>query len=104
MKDCQLCTENKHFISWKDPMQDRVQRLKTWIETEARKQTWVARQVKRSPQWLSYVLKGKEPMSDKLARALQETLGIPLLAESHTLRRHTSREQTNAKVKGDVKV
>jgi hypothetical protein len=38
-----------YHISWIDPMQDRVQILKTWIEKEGRIQNWVARQVKRSP-------------------------------------------------------
>jgi hypothetical protein len=59
-------------------MKDRVRILKDWIEKEGRKQTWVAQQVGCSPQWLNYVLKGKKPMSDKLARALRDKLGIPL--------------------------
>jgi hypothetical protein len=63
-------------------MNGRVQILKDWITKEGRKQTWVAQQVGCSPQWLSYVLKGRKPMSDKLARALQATLGIPLVDES----------------------
>ena len=54
-------------------MNDRVQRLKDWITKEGRKQTWVAQQIGCSPQWLSYVLKGRKPMSDKLARALRDT-------------------------------
>jgi hypothetical protein len=59
-------------------MQDRVRILKDWIEKEGRKQTWVAEQVGCSPQWLNYVLKGKKPMSDKLARVIRDKLGIPL--------------------------
>jgi ribosome-binding protein aMBF1 (putative translation factor) len=66
-------------------MNDRVQILKDWIAKEGRKQTWVAQQVGCSPQWLSYVLKGRKPMSDKLARALRDTLGIPLVDESQAL-------------------
>jgi hypothetical protein len=66
-------------------MNGRVQILKDWITKEGRKQTWVAQQVGCSPQWLSYVLKGRKPMSDKLARALQDTLGIPLVDESQAL-------------------
>jgi len=62
-------------------MKDRVRILKDWIEKEGRKQTWVAQQVGCSPQWLSYVLKGKKLMSDKMARALREKLGIPLVDE-----------------------
>ena len=60
---------------------DRAAILKDWIEKEGRKQTWVAQQVGCSPQWLNYILKGKKPMSDKLARALRDTLGIPLVDE-----------------------
>jgi ribosome-binding protein aMBF1 (putative translation factor) len=62
-------------------MKDRVRILKDWIEKEGRKQTWVAQQVGCSPQWLNYVLNGKKPMSDKLARVLRDKLGIPLVDE-----------------------
>jgi hypothetical protein len=67
-------------------MKDRVRILKDWIEKEGRKQTWVAQQVGCSPQWLNYVLKGKKPMSDKLARALRDKLGIPLVEEAQAMR------------------
>jgi ribosome-binding protein aMBF1 (putative translation factor) len=67
-------------------MKDRVRILKDWIEKEGRKQTWVAQQVGYSPQWLNYVLKGKKPMSDKLARALRDKLGIPLVEEAQAMR------------------
>jgi hypothetical protein len=63
-------------------MNGRVQILKDWIAKEGRKQTWVAQQVGYSPQWLSYVLRGKKPMSDKLACALRDTLGVPLVDDS----------------------
>jgi hypothetical protein len=66
-------------------MTGRVQILKDWITKEGRKQTWVAQQVGYSPQWLSYVLTGRKPLSDKLARALQDALGIPLVDESQAL-------------------
>jgi antitoxin component HigA of HigAB toxin-antitoxin module len=62
-------------------MTDKVQLLKDWIEKEGRKQTWVAQQIGCSPQWLNYVLKGKKPLSDKLALTLHEKLGIPLSLE-----------------------
>jgi ribosome-binding protein aMBF1 (putative translation factor) len=65
---------------------DRAQILKAWIEKEGRKQTWVAQQVKCSPQWLNYVLRGKRPMSDKLARVLRDKLGIPLVDEGQAAR------------------
>jgi hypothetical protein len=58
---------------------DRAKILKAWIEKEGRKQSWVAQQVECSPQWLNYVLRGKKPLSDRLAYALQERLGVPLV-------------------------
>ncbi len=67
-------------------MNGRVQILKDWIIQEGRKQTWVAQQVGCSPQWLSYVLRGKKPLSDKLARALRDTLGVPLVDEGQATR------------------
>jgi hypothetical protein len=67
-------------------MKDRVQILKDWIEKEGRKQSWVAQQVKCSPQWLNYVLRGKRPMSDRLAYALRDKLGIPLIDEGQAIR------------------
>jgi ribosome-binding protein aMBF1 (putative translation factor) len=67
-------------------MKDRVRILKDWIEKQGRKQTWVAQQVGYSPQWLNYVLKRKKPMSDKLARALRDKLGIPLVEEAQAMR------------------
>jgi len=60
---------------------DRAAILKDWIEKEGRKQTWVAQQVGCSPQWLNYILQGKKPMSDKLARVLRDKLGIPVIDE-----------------------
>ena len=66
-------------------MNNRVQRLKDWIEKEGRKQTWVAQQVGCSPQWLNYVLKGRKPMSEKLARALRDKLGVPLVDDSQAM-------------------
>lgn len=62
-------------------MTDRVQILRDWIEKEGCKQRWVAQQVGCSPQWLNYVIKGKKPLSDKLAQALQDKLGVPLIDE-----------------------
>jgi ribosome-binding protein aMBF1 (putative translation factor) len=67
-------------------MKDQARILKDWIEKEGRKQTWVAQQVGYSPQWLNYVLQGKKPMSDKLARALRDKLGIPLVEEEQAVR------------------
>ncbi len=82
-------------------MNGRVQILKDWIAKEGRKQTWVAQQVGYSPQWLSYVLRGKKPMSDRLAEALQKKLGVPLNArwpaQNGTKRKNGVKKQTRAK-------
>ena len=55
---------------------DRVAILKDWLTREGRKAKWVAEQVDCSDTWMSYILNGHKPLSDKLARKLQETLGI----------------------------
>jgi hypothetical protein len=65
---------------------DKAQILKAWIEKEGRKQTWVAQQIGCSPQWLNYILKGKKFMSDKIARALRDNLGIALVDEEPAAR------------------
>ena len=65
-------------------MENRAQVLKNWSEQEGRRQNWVAQQVGVSPQWLNYVLKGKKPLSDRLAYILREKLGVPLLPEHQT--------------------
>ncbi len=63
-------------------MDDRARILRDWIEREGRRQDWVAKQVGVSPQWLNYVVRGKKPLSDRLARVLQEKLSVPLLTDS----------------------
>jgi len=73
-------------------MDERARVLKDWIEHEGRRQDWVAKQVGVSPQWLNYVVRGKKPLSDRLARALQEKLGVPLLADTKTSDRHDTRK------------
>jgi plasmid maintenance system antidote protein VapI len=82
-------------------MNDQVRILKDWIIHEGRKQTWVAQHVGYSPQWLSYVLRGKKPLSDKLANALQQKLGVPLAARRAVRNRTTQqggvKKQTQAK-------
>ena len=79
-------------------MADKVKILKEWIEREGRKQIWVAQQVGCSPQWLNYVLRGKQPLSDRLARTLQDKLGVPLASKarpSRRGRRNRTTEETN---------
>ena len=79
-------------------MADKVKILKEWIEREGRKQSWVAQQVGCSPQWLNYVLRGKKPLSDRLARILQDKLGVPLANEARSTRRGM-KKRTTAKTK-----
>ena len=77
-------------------MIDRVQILKDWIDREGRMQNWVAQQVGITPQWLNYVLRGKKPLSDKLARRIEEKLGVPLCT---TTRDKTTNKTTAKRVK-----
>jgi antitoxin component HigA of HigAB toxin-antitoxin module len=84
-------------------MNNWVEVLKDWITKEGRKQTWVAQQVGYSPQWLNYVLKGKKPMSDKLARALREKLGIPLIGEEPAIRNEHKKKAGLKRQKGVVR-
>jgi hypothetical protein len=46
------------------------------MEEHERGTGWIASKVDYSKQWISYVLNGHKPFSDKLAQALHETLGI----------------------------
>ena len=55
---------------------DRVAILKDWMTREGRKAKWVAAQVDCSDTWMSYILNRHKPLSDRLARKLQDTLGI----------------------------
>jgi hypothetical protein len=55
---------------------DRRITLKQWMDEHERGTGWVASKTGYSKQWISYVLNGHKPVSDKLARALQETLGV----------------------------
>jgi cyanate lyase len=55
---------------------DRRTTLKQWMDEHERGTGWVASKTGYSKQWISYVLNGHKPFSDKLARALQETLGV----------------------------
>ena len=72
-------------------MENNAQILKDWIEQEGRRQNWVAQQVGCSPQWLNYVLQGKKPLSDKLAHALHEKLGVPLVSAKQAVQNGTKK-------------
>ena len=54
----------------------RQDALRRWMEDNERGPSWVAQKVGYTREWISYVLNGRKPFSDKLALALQETLGI----------------------------
>jgi len=56
---------------------DRVDILKDWMEREGRKAKWVAAQIDCSDTWLSYILNRRRPLSEKIARNLQEKLQVP---------------------------
>jgi hypothetical protein len=59
-------------------MDERVQRLKDWMAQEERGTVWVAKKIGRTKAYISHILHERLPMTDKLARDLRETLGIPL--------------------------
>ncbi len=50
--------------------------LQRWMATHERGPKWVAEQIGYSREWLSAVLHGHKPFSDKLARQLSELLGL----------------------------
>jgi hypothetical protein len=78
-----------------------AQILTIWIEMEGCKQSWVAQQAGCSPRWLNYILKGKRPMSDTLARTLRNKLGIPLFDEKQAIR-NGHKKKTSLKAKNRV--
>ena len=70
--------------------------LRRWMEENERGPSWVAQKVGYTREWISYVLHGKKPFSDQLARKLQDTLGIrfddlPRVKQSVTRRQDTTK-------------
>ena len=59
-------------------MDERVQFLKDWMAQEERGTVWVARKVGRTKAYISHIIHGRLPMTDKLARDLKEKLGISI--------------------------
>jgi cyanate lyase len=59
-------------------MDERVQTLKAWMAREERGTVWIARKVGRTKAYISHIIHGRMPMTDKLARDLREKLGIPM--------------------------
>jgi len=64
----------------------RNETLRRWMEEHERGPSWVARKIGYTREWISYVLHGKRPFSDKLAWALKDTLGVKFDDLSRTRR------------------
>jgi homoserine trans-succinylase len=73
-----------------------VQLLKEWMAQEERGTVWIARKVGRTKAYISHVLHGRFPLTDKLARDLQAKLGIPL-PENRLPAREGSKKPIEAK-------
>ena len=56
----------------------RSRRLAEWIDDTGRKVGWVARQLGYSKVWISYIVNGRQPMSDLLADKVEQTFGISM--------------------------
>jgi len=59
-------------------MDTRVQLLRDWMAREERGTVWVAKKVGRTKAYISNILHGHLPLTEKLARDLRAKLGIPL--------------------------
>jgi hypothetical protein len=55
---------------------DRRAIVQQWMDEQERSTGYIANKTGYSKQWSSYVINGHKPFSDKLARALNEKLGI----------------------------
>jgi hypothetical protein len=81
-------------------MGNRQAILRAWMDEHERGPAWVARKVGRTRKLISRIYNGHLPVSDKLARALQERLCIPLLADRKTSRNDAStRTRTRGKTR-----
>jgi ribosome-binding protein aMBF1 (putative translation factor) len=68
-------------------MDMRVQLLRDWMAREERGTVWVAKKVGRTKAYISNILHGHLPLTEKLARDLQAKLGIPLLVDAQVAQR-----------------
>ena len=77
---------------------DKRAALERWMEENERGPAWVAKKVGYTREWISNVLHGHKPFSDKLARELTEHLGIQFEtdAKSESLKR--SHKSTKSEV------
>jgi len=79
-------------------MDERVQLLKDWMAHEERGTVWVAKKIGRPKAYISNILHERLPMTDKLARDLRTTLGIPL-PEKGRMTQTRTRKPTQVKAK-----
>lgn len=70
---------------------DHVEILKEWMRREGRKQGWVAEQIGVSQTWLSRILNRKDEMSPRIARAIEERLGISFPEAKRSGRRRAAK-------------
>ena len=75
---------------------DRRAIVKQWMDEQERSTGYIAKKAGYSKQWISYVVNGHKPFSDKLARALSDKLGIEFDKVSN------SKRQTQARAKPKV--
>ncbi len=61
---------------------DRNEMLRQWMEEHERGPAWVARKTGYRREWISSVLHGRKPFSDKLVRKITEGLGIKFTEDS----------------------
>lgn len=55
---------------------DRREILLRWLREEERGPSWLARQLGMSREWISAVLNGRKPVSDRLAARITRTIGL----------------------------
>jgi hypothetical protein len=72
--------------------------LKDWMAHEERGTVWVANKVGRTKAYISHILHGRFPLTDKLASDLQTKLGIALPGSERTACQ-VRRKQRSAHVK-----
>jgi hypothetical protein len=72
-------------------MDTRVQRLRDWMAREERGTVWVAKKVGRTKAYISHILHGRLPLTEKLARDLRTKLGISLSVDGQASQRKNTK-------------
>jgi hypothetical protein len=72
-------------------MDTRVQLLKDWMAREERGTVWVAKKVGRTRAYISHILHGRLPLTEKLARDLRAKSGVSLPEQSQDVRREAEK-------------